>query len=76
VHGFQTGCFQDQTIFMRKKKLTAAIGGWVIFVRQNPETGAIEDVVSYWKSYFNRGYYVNQRWSLSGPVTKVPRIAA
>jgi hypothetical protein len=76
VHGFQTGCFQDQTIFMRKKKLSAAIGGWVLFVRQNPETGAVEDVVSYWKGYYNRGYYVNQRWSLSGPVTKVPRIAA
>ena len=74
VHGFQTGCFEDQTTFMRKKKLIATIGGWIISARQNPETGAIEEVVSYFKSYYNRGYYVNGRWSLSGPVSLVPRI--
>jgi hypothetical protein len=74
VHAFQTGCTEDQTVFMRKKKLVANIGGWIILARQNPETGAIEEVVSYFKSYFNRGYYVNQRWSLSGPVTQVPRL--
>ena len=74
VHAFQTGCFQDQTIFMRKKKLVAVIGGWIVMARQNPETGAIEEIVSYFKSYYNRGYYTNQRWSLSGPVTQVPRL--
>lgn len=74
VHAFQTGCTQDQTVFMRKKKLVASIGGWIIMARQNPETGAIEEVVSYFKAYYNRGYYVNQRWSLSGPVTQVPRL--
>ena len=74
VYGFQTGCFQDQTTFMRKKKLAAAIGGWIIMARQNPETGAVEEVVSYFKQYFNRGYYVNNRWSLSGPVARVPRL--
>ena len=75
VHGFQTGCFQDQTTFMRKKKLIATIGGWLLWVRQNPETGAVEEVVSYFKSYFNQGYYVNNRWSLSGPVSLVPRLS-
>lgn len=74
IHAFQTGCTQDQTVFMRKKKLVAMIGGWIIMARQNPETGAIEEVVSYFKSYFNKGYYVNQRWSLSGAVSKVPRL--
>jgi len=74
VHAFQTGCFQDQTIFMRKKKLIAMIGGWLLLFRQNPDTGAVEEVVSYFKAYYNRGYYINQRWSLSGPVTQVPRI--
>lgn len=74
VHGFQTGCFQDQTTFMRKKKLIATIGGWMVFARQNPETGAIEEVFNYFKGYYNRGYYVNNRWSLSGPVSLVPRI--
>ncbi len=74
VFGFQTGCFQDQTTFMRKKKLVAVIGGWIIFARQNPQTGAIEEIVQYFKQYFNRGYYVNNRWSLSGDVNLVPRI--
>jgi len=74
VHCFQTGCFQDQTVFARKKKLTFTIGGWLILARQNPETGAIEEVVSYFKKYYNKGYYVNQRWSLSGPVAMVPRL--
>lgn len=74
VHAFQTGCFQDQTVFMRKKKLIASVGGWIVMLRQNPETGAIEEVVSYFKSYYNRGYYQNQRWSLSGPVSQVPRV--
>lgn len=74
VHAFQTGCTQDQTVFMRKKKLVAMIGGWIIMARQNPETGAIEEIVSYFKAYYNRGYYTNQRWSLAGPVTQVPRL--
>jgi hypothetical protein len=74
IHCFQTGCFQDQTIFARKKRLTFTIGGWIIMARQNPETGAVEEVVSYFKSYYNTKYYVNNRWSLSGPVTQVPRL--
>jgi hypothetical protein len=76
VHTIQPGCFQDQTIFARKKKLTFTIGGWILMFRQHPDTGAIEDFVSYFKPYFNRGYYVNNRWSLSGDITKVPRIAS
>lgn len=74
VHCFQTGCFQDQTVFARKKRLTFTIGGWIIMARQNPETGAVEEVVSYFKSYFNKGYYINGRWSLSGPVAQIPRL--
>jgi hypothetical protein len=74
VHGFQTGCFQDQTTFMRNKKLVATIGGWIVFARQNPENGAVEEVASYFKGYYNSGYYVNNRWSLSGPVSLVPRM--
>jgi hypothetical protein len=75
IHAFQTGCFQDQTIFARKKKLTFTIGGWLLKFRQNPDTGAVEEVVSYFKNYFNRGYYTQNRWSLSGPVSLVPRLS-
>lgn len=76
VHAIQAASFQDQTIFMRKKRLISTIGGWILQFRQNPETGAIEEFVSYFKNYFDRGYYQNNRWSLSGSVTQVPRIAA
>lgn len=30
VHVFQTGCFQMQSPFMRKKRLSVDIGGWII----------------------------------------------
>src|SRR5690606_25512502 len=32
VHTFQTGTTQDQTPFMRKKKISAHVGGWIIEV--------------------------------------------
>ena len=70
----QAGCTQDQTVFARKKKITFSIGGGILYLRQNPETGAIEEAMPYTKHYFNKGYYQNNRWSLSGPVTKVPRV--
>lgn len=76
VHCVQAGCFLDQTIFARKKRLTFTIGGWILQFRQNEDTGAIEEFVTYFKSYYDRGYYTNNRWSLSGPVSHVPRLAA
>jgi hypothetical protein len=72
----QPGCVMDQTVFARKKKITFSVGGGIIYLRQNPETGAIEEAVPFIKHYFNRGYYENNRWSLSGPITKVPRLIA
>ena len=66
----QTGCQQDQTPFMRKKKLEAHVGGHVIRLKQDPRTGAILEMDGI-KRYFNIGYY-NDRWSHSGPV-KLPR---
>ena len=30
VHVIQAGCTQDQTPFMRKKRLSAHLGGWII----------------------------------------------
>ncbi len=34
-YAIQTGCFEWQTTFMRKKILHAAIGGWVVDVSRN-----------------------------------------
>ena len=70
----QTGCTQDQTPFMRKKKIQAHIGGGIMRLVQNPETGAIEQAGVDMFCYFNRGYYENNRWSMSGPVTLPPRL--
>jgi hypothetical protein len=57
----QTGCTQDQTGFMRKKKLEAHVGGLLVELEQDPETGAIVSCTSQAVRYFVRGYYQN-RW--------------
>lgn len=64
VHAIQTGCTQDQTSFMRKKKLMAHIGGGICRLTQDPETGAIIACRVEFFNYFNTGYY-NGRWSMS-----------
>ena len=68
VWAIQTGCTQDQTPFMRKKKIDAHIGGCIVRGRQDPKTGAIVRCSVEILRYFNRGYY-GGRWSHSGGVT-------
>lgn len=74
----QTGTTQDQTPFMRKKSLEAHVGGAMIHMEQDPDTGAITGFTpSLWR-YFNRSYYVKDgkatgRWSKHGLVKPVPR---
>lgn len=70
----QTGTTMDQTPFMRKKKIQAHVGGGIMRLVQNPETGAIEQAGVDIFHYFDRAYYENQRWSLSGPVVQPRRI--
>jgi hypothetical protein len=75
VHTFQTGCFEDQTVFMRKNKLAAHLGGWVeIELTLDPETGAVIQCGGFFRNYFVRGYY-KDRWSQHGPVNHAPRSA-
>jgi len=71
----QTGCTEDQTPFMRKKRLEAHVGGAIVKLIQDPETGAITGCAPDMRRYFNRGYY-NGRWSHSGPVTLPKRTIA
>lgn len=33
VHGFLAGCFQGQTLFLKRKHVTPRIGGWIITVK-------------------------------------------
>jgi biotin operon repressor len=68
VHSIQTGCTQDQTPFMRKKKIPAHVGGGICRLTQNAETGAIESCSVQFFNYFVRDYY-NHRWSHASDVT-------
>lgn len=55
-------CTEDQTPFMRKKKLEAHVGGALVKLTQDPETGAIVRFQPEMMRFFNRGFY-NHRWS-------------
>ena len=62
----QTGTAQDQTPFMRKKRLEAHVGGTLIELEQDPETGAILAMTPKLLRYFNKGWYApGARWSHS-----------
>lgn len=64
----QTGTTKDQDSFMRKKKLEAHVGGALVQLEQDPETGAIIGFTPKMLRYFNLGYYQG-RWSHSDDVT-------
>jgi hypothetical protein len=75
VFVIQTGCSQDQTTFMRKKGIDAHVGGSLVNLEQDPNTGAIIGCNGLIR-YFNAGYYAkhaNNRWSYTGNVSQVPR---
>lgn len=70
----QTGTQQDQTPFMRKKRLEAHVGGSLIKLRQDPRTGAIVSMQAELIRYFNKGFHSGTgRWSRHGKVVQVPR---
>lgn len=56
VHCVQTGCMCDQTMFMRKKKLQAHVGYWVIKIMQD-SNGAVTRFSPEFFPFFDRGYY-------------------
>lgn len=72
VHAIQTGTTEDQTPFMRKKKLSAHVGGGICRLTQDPATGAILSCRVEFFTYFVQGYY-NNRWSMSGDVNLASR---
>lgn len=59
VHCIQTACTQDQTPFMRKLKLKAVLGGWVVKFQAHPD-GAVKRMNLEFLNYFNQDYY--QKW--------------
>lgn len=71
----QTGCQQDQTPFMRKKRLEAHVGGTIIKLRQDPKSGAIVSCQVELIRYFNREFYAGgNRWSRHGAIKPLKRI--
>jgi biotin operon repressor len=56
VHSVQVGCTEDQTLFMRKKKIQAMVGGCLIWMKQD-EKGAIERFRVEWIPFYDLGYY-------------------
>lgn len=68
----QGGTTEDQTPFMRKKKLEAHVGGLIITLDQDPKTGAIVACNDIYR-YFNKQYYHDrkargERFSYAGKV--------
>jgi hypothetical protein len=63
----QTGTTQDQSSFMRKKKLEAHVGGTIVGLEQDPKTGAIIACTPQLIRYFVREYY-QDRWNMHGSV--------
>jgi hypothetical protein len=75
VWAVQTGTQQDQTPFMRKKRLEAHVGGTLVKLKQDPRTGAITSCTPELIRYFNQDYYVGTgRWSKHGPVAMLRRV--
>jgi len=56
VHCLQAACTQDQSLFMRKKKLAAHVGFWEIRFTQDSR-GAIKHFGQDFFHFFDRGYY-------------------
>ncbi len=73
VHTIQTACTQDQTPFMRKKRLDAHVGGGIVEFNQDPETGALIGCKTDFWNYFVKSY-AQGRWSHSGQVTHAKRM--
>lgn len=75
VWALQTGTCQDQTPFMRKKSIEAHVGGAIVRLEQDPDTGALIGFAPEMVRYFNQGYY-NKRWNHAGPVKRPARLVA
>lgn len=59
VHCVQAGCMQDQTRFMRKRKLAAHVGFCIITMQQDIK-GSITRFSPEFFPFFDRGYYLNR----------------
>jgi uncharacterized protein YjiS (DUF1127 family) len=61
VHAVQAGCTQDQSPFMRKKKIQAMVGGVTIKFRLSQE-GLMSRFWSSFQPFYDRNFYKNSLW--------------
>lgn len=61
IHMLQTGCTQDQTSFMRKKRLKAAIGGWIVRMHQASRGHINRFSPEFIGGFYPRDFYRNRR---------------
>jgi len=60
VHTFQVGCIQDQTPFMRKKRIQAMVGGAVVTMKQEA-SGVIRSCCGEWIPFYDRSFYADDK---------------
>jgi predicted phosphodiesterase len=69
VHCVQTGCTQDQSIFMRKKRLQAMVGGFIVKV-QLGEMGEVVRFAPEFFPFYDKTFY-EQRYNVEFGVASV-----
>lgn len=57
VHTIQAGCTCDQSMFMRKKKLSAHVGFLTVRIKQDKTDGHVTRVSTEWFPYYDRKFY-------------------
>lgn len=61
VRAVQGGCGCDQTRFMRKKRIEAHVGGWIIEFQQAKD-GSINRFKTEWLGFFDRDFYKARKY--------------
>ena len=56
IHMIQVGCVEDQTPFMRKRKILAHVGGTIITLHQDDD-GIINRCIVEWIPFYNKKFY-------------------
>lgn len=56
VHFLQGGTTMDQSPFMRKKRLEAHVGGWIVEIQQG-QNGVIQSFLCEWIPFYDKGFY-------------------
>ena len=61
VRTIQVGCTQDQTPWMRKKKIQSQVGGVTLKFQQSKD-GLINDFWAKWQPFYDRDFYRGTQW--------------